>query len=237
MIFVKNISGSTKTWNGQQIANGSYFHLNTEALLESWGNDLTFLQALMSATPEAKLAYDNTGSNDIDDQVLSLDLLRSEFVPQKTQAVLGTDNKKTLIHGKSGGVYHTFTKTQTGTFDIPVESKYLNGGIIRLKNPVWGDFYTLDLGDKDAVVVPQAAIDAAGGFYPVASSQMKNVPITFGPDRCFKDGTDLFVHLNFESPIISDPIPTGLYYRMTYTSVGTVEDVGLAFTLKGFNDK
>lgn len=237
MIYVKNISGSSKTWVGQAIADGAYFHLDTEALLEAWGNDLDFLKAYLKATPEAKLAYDNSGSNDIDDYVLGLDLLRSEYVPQKTQEVLGTDNKKTLVHGNASGVYHTFTKTATGTFDLPVESKYLNGGIIRLRNPVWGDYYTLYLGDKDAVVVPQAAIDAAGGFYAIATPQIKKVPITFEPKNCFEYGGDLYVTINFESPIISDPIPSGLYYRVEYTSVGTVKDVDLGFTLKGFNDK
>lgn len=236
MIYVKNISGTSKTWAGQQLADGSYFHLNTKSLLEKWGTDLTFLQALLATTPEAKLAYDESGTNDIDDYVQGLDLLRSEFVPQQMQNVLGIDDKKTLIHGPSSGTpYTTLTKTTTTNYDLPVLSKYLNGGVIRLLNPVWGDYYTLSLGDKDAVVAPQTVIDAYGGFYPVADSQLKNVPVSF--DHVKEIGSDLYVVIDFESPIISDPIPDGLYYRMAYTSVGTTNDVGLAFTLKGFNDK
>lgn len=221
MIWVKNISGSTQTWVGQEIADGAYFHLNTLGLITQWSADLTFLQALMAATPLAKLAHDNSGSNDISDYVEALNILRKENIPTKTQSILGTDEKKTLRHGD----FFTAAANTTTHCDLLVGPKYMNGIFIEFQNAAWSDWWKMELGDKDGIVVPQAVIDAAGGFYPVAEAQLPRCPV----------GTE--TKIDFESAIMSDPIPSGLYYRLSYTNTQASQAVDIIFILRGFKDR
>lgn len=218
MIYVKNISGATKTWVGQQMADGAYFLIDNTGTLELWAQNETFIKDYASGL--AKIARDNSGSNDINDFITGLNELR-RLIPQKTQQILGTDEKKTLRHGD----FFTAAANATTHCDLLVQAKYLNGIFLEFQNSNWLDHWTMVLGDKDGVVVPQSVIDASGGFYPVAESQIPKSPV----------GTQILV--DFESGIMSDAIPSGLYYRLSYTNTHATRDVDVIFFMRGFKDK
>ena len=127
----------------------------------------------------------------------------------RVRAFNNTDDLKFRGTGVSG----TITKDTTGDIDYGMpENRYINGVDIMLKNHIWGDKLDFQVVDIDNVLGYGAGVvlDEFGSNWYV------------DPDRC-------------EQGQILVPYPalvySGLYIRIKYHSIGTVNDVELKANL------
>lgn len=103
MIYVKNISGITKTWVGQEIASNTYFAIPSIDQIR-WATSTTVLTALASS--ELLVAKDASGTTDITNIDIAIRTLQSN-IPQ--EVLLSPFSTKTIsnkslftrVHGAS----------------------------------------------------------------------------------------------------------------------------------------
>ena len=72
-VYIKNTSGSTKTWCGQEITNTSYYQIQPAELV-TWQNNSTLLADIGSG--DATVAEDNSGTKDITDVATGINYLK-----------------------------------------------------------------------------------------------------------------------------------------------------------------
>lgn len=72
-IYIKNTSGSTGTWCGQEITNTSYYQIQPAELI-NWQNNSTVLTDIGSG--DLTVAEDNSGSTDITDVATGINYLK-----------------------------------------------------------------------------------------------------------------------------------------------------------------
>jgi len=156
----------------------------------------------------------STGDKTILDGLISAHdgvLLNKEYI-QKTQMYLGAVSIKLLEFGFN----FVATKTTVTDNDLLLPVKYMRGAGVETENHEFGDWVTVQMVDVDNVL-------GAGAGY-VADQFGKEVQIP-------KSG--LFTVL---SESLSSAIPAGLYIRIKYNSVGTVNDVKVRCNCRGYND-
>lgn len=107
------------------------------------------------------------------------------------------------------GVIGTATKESTTNIDFKVEDNncIVDGGEIIFKDATWGDYIKVEVVDKDGISYP-------------AGTVLK----TYIPKR--------YLHPDIGKSDLNVPyaghVPNGMYIRVKYTSVGTVNDVKVA---------
>ena len=217
--WIKNDSGSTKTWVGQEITNQSYYEIQSNEELE-WANNSTLLTDIGSG--DAVVAKDDSGNTDFSDVNEAIDYLKGD-VPYSVKVLAFTDPNG--VTNRFEGFSGTATKNTTTDIDflIPYD-RQLNGGYMMQQDGFWGDKFTFQIIDKDGVGVTkgwynQATFDAMGNIY-VANEFAKNWYVD--PDKTSQHA----IESSFTGTIYD-----GLYVRIKYTSVGTVDDVKIELNL------
>lgn len=110
--WIKNNSGSTSTYNGQDIADDSYYQIKPEQE-KSWSNNSTLLADIGSG--DAVVAKDDSGDNDITDVAEAITYLRSAL-PDGVD-IAGVEVRDNRLQNMNNRVPNGFTLYVTGTAD------------------------------------------------------------------------------------------------------------------------
>lgn len=195
--YIKNDSGSTSTYNGQAILNGEYYLIQAEEEAR-WASTSELLSDIGSG--DAKVAYDNSGSNDIAEVNEAIDYLKCNFAAevhisgQPPFADKNVDDKK-LYNRSTGKIFTLSAGSNTCDFTIAyphvkiVGVEIINGGL--------GDYTDFTVHD-----------DALGTYSTVANYQLNQFgfDVNVAPDkyeRMCKYDADLYY---------------GMVIKMTYTA-------------------
>lgn len=221
--WIKNTSGGSKTWLGQQVADTAYYEIQaTEAT--RWSNDSTLLTDI--AAGDATVAKDDSGSTDITDINAAINHLKND-IPIKTEAALRGIREADGMRARLVGIVNqTITKNTTTDIDwvIPQlqyggvnKPSYFDGIEYYVADGVAGDECTFQIVDKDGTGVSL-------GLYPQ------------GYYDAYKDGSNVLVVEEFGTdwpllPAVRGEIILykarmypGLYIRAKITSAGTATD-------------
>lgn len=231
MAWIKNDSGSDKTWVGQLVENNTYYNIqSTEEV--SWANDSTLLADIGSG--DAIVAKDDSGSNDITDVNDAINylkgLLPSSVELSKPANLSGVKEANGMRARLIGIINQTVTKNTTTNLDwlcpqLQYNSvdkpSYFDGIEYYAKDAEVGDKATFQVVDKDGFGVTagwytQAQFDAMGNLYVVEE---------FGKDWAMMPNDKHHLSL-YKASIIP-----GLYIRLKYTSTGTTNDIDLVVNL------
>lgn len=119
------------------------------------------------------------------------------------------DIRNTDFDFLADGVRATATKTTTTTIDYKIvdANAYVSGGLILTDKSVFGDYFAIEIIDKDNVL--------GYGYNTVLQTYIRKWYID--PDQ----------HTELEVPYAGKP-PTNTYLRLKYTSIGTTDDVDVA---------
>lgn len=131
---------------------------------------------------------------------------------QKTQQHIGADSIALLEFGFN----FTAPKNSTSDNDKLLPVKYLRGAGIECEDHEFGDSITVQIVDADNI------LGYGAGFVLNEFGNEVQIPVS-----------GLFKVL---SESISNAIPTGVYIRMKYKSVGTTNDVKVRVNCRGYND-
>jgi hypothetical protein len=208
--WIKNDSGGSKTYLGQQIADGAYYQVTkTEDGL--WANDNTLIVDI--ANGDAIVAKDDSGNNDITDINKGINHMKDLGVVKMQQA-LAEDGVTDRPYGWAS---FTCTKTTTTTKNLKVTESglYMNGGLMYTENHVIGDYVCVKVVDVDNVL--------GYGADTVLSDYVKDWPV-------HPDGKTLIT----SNSLTTDPIPQNTYIQVKYVSIGTSTDVTAIVGINAF---
>jgi hypothetical protein len=223
--WIKNNSGVTKTYVGQQIADQTYYEIQFHEET-AWSHHSPLITDISNG--DAVVARDDSGTTDITDISEAIDHLRDEnpiqidsATPVHQFALTEADNLRARLVGI---INQTVTKNQTSDLDWAVpqtaysgqnKQGYMDGIEYYAKDAEVGDKMSFQVIDKDGVGVllgwyDQATFDAMGNLYVVDE---------FGKDWAVIPNDHTTIRL-YKAKLVP-----GLYIRVKYTSIGTVNDV------------
>lgn len=228
--WIKNDSGASKTWVGQQIADQAYYEIQSSEEMV-WANDSTLLTDIGSG--DAVVAKDDSGSNDITDVAEGINHLKDETpvkIDEGTPIHTYPLAESSSLRARLVGIFNkTITKNSSTDHDWAVpqtaysgtnKQGYMDGIEYYAKDAEAGDKMTFQVVDLDGVGVTlgwysQATFDAMGNVY-VAD----------------EFGTDWGVMPNQNTiRLYKAKLIPGLYIRIKYTSVGTTNDITMICNL------
>jgi hypothetical protein len=228
--WIKNNSGVTKTYIGQQIADQAYYEIQPHEET-AWAHNSPLITDIGSG--DAVVAKDDSGTTDIADVSEALDHLRDEaptIIDSNSPVHLFALSEAANLRARLIGIVNqTVTKTQTSDLDWAIpqtayngtnKQGYMDGIEYYAKDAEVGDKITFQVVDKDGVGVTlgwydQATFDAMGNLY---------VADEFGKDW------GVMPNQNTIRLYKAKLIP-GLYIRIKYESVGTVNNIQLVCNL------
>jgi hypothetical protein len=230
MVWIKNNSGSTKTWAGQQIVDQAYYEIQPTELI-IWANDSTLLVDI--ANSDAIVAKDDSGTADFsiiadainylkknnpividkNTPVRSYALAEASMLRARLVGIINQSITKTVISDVDWLIPHT-------TYNGVNKQGYMDGIEYYAKDAEMGDTITFQVVDKDGVGIvlgwyDQATFDAMGNLFVVDE---------FGKDWGIVPNQDA-IRL-YKAKLIP-----GLYIRIKYNSIGTTNDVHIVCNL------
>lgn len=149
--WIKNDSGSSKTWGGQTISNGAYYQIQSQDEADKYGRDTIFFSAIDAG--DALIASDNSGNTDFTDPTegwkFLLGLLaynvrtrgeRSDISMKLCRNSKVTTSSNVTLEFKVPGTYGTDT------------GREIEGGFACFGTPAPGDYISeINVIDKDNV--------------------------------------------------------------------------------------
>lgn len=200
--YIKNTTGSTKTWVGQEVGAGSYHQIAaTEYAL--WASNALVIADVGAGN--ALLATANDGTGDITDAGKGLDFLRDELTPRQVTSagVVEPNNYRARMRGlgswtiPNGTTYDCDYQMQQLAWLGTNKKSYFDGVQYYAKDAVVGDSVKFQVVDKDGLVYPAGTVlEEFGDSWYVMPDQSIDI-------RLFKSA-----------------IVPGMYIRIKYTSTG-----------------
>jgi len=228
--WIKNNSGVTKTYVGQQIADQAYYEIQYDEV-GKWSHHSPLITDISNG--DAIVAKDDSGTTDIADVSEAIDHLRDEaptVIDTNSPVHLFALTEAANLRARLVGIFNkTIAKNSTTDHDWVVphtayngtnKQSYMDGIEYYAKDAEVGDKMTFQVIDKDGVGVAlgwydQATFDAIGNLY-VAD----------------EFGTNWGVMPNQNTiRLYKAKLVPGLYIRIKYTSVGTVNDITMICNL------
>jgi hypothetical protein len=221
--WIKNTSGVTKTWVGQEITNNSYHNIVPQSETQ-WSNDSTLLTDVGSG--DATVAKDNSGTNDISDVAIAINYLKG--VPLDTIAKLKGIRDSNGMRARLACIANqTVTQNTTTSIDWTIpqlqwptgtnRKSYFDGLQYYLANGELGDSCTFHIVDTDGSGV-------TNGLYSQATfDAIKDVNGEYLVEEFAKDWS-LAPDVLEDILLYKARLYPGLTIRTKITSVGTTTD-------------
>ena len=212
--WIKNTTGSTKTYIGKDIAAGAYREVQANAAI-SWANSSTLLTDIGSG--DAIVAKDDSGSNDITDVNTAIKYLKDDL-PQiiTNAAITDPQGKRARLVGTHSATAAANTDTSSD-WVIPQMQYPAGTDVISIFDGI--QYYAKDSSMGDSICFSIVDIDGSGvtaGLYPQAYYDAYKDGN--GELEIEKFGTTFYVAPNSSENIIlyKARLYTGLVVRATF---------------------
>lgn len=124
--WVKNTSGSTKTWEGQELANNTYYQLQSPDEVK-WANSSSVLTDIGSG--DLTVAKDDSGNNDIDDVSEAINYLKNDL--PKEVSIEGVTVESNRLQSMDNRVPNGYSLYVTGASDNITTGDYGTGNKLK----------------------------------------------------------------------------------------------------------
>lgn len=173
--WVKNDSGSTKTWVGQQLDDQAYYEIQSVEETQ-WSSDSTLLTDIASG--DAIVAKDDSGSFDISDVNEAIDYLKGNISPDVkiSSAPAFADKAQLFFRGRGVKATCTANSTTEIKYTIPYAKAKINGmEIMYGQNGDTCNFKVLDTTTGTYTTIPNYLLNQFGFDWNITDSSLKEI--------------------------------------------------------------